>query len=131
MDSTHSTESASFGKTPSGRLRQSLVSAIQFWEPRRVLYNLILTSVAVFWLIATWPHFRDALTLFHGLQIAALGLIANACYCAAYFVDIPVQLSSPNVISRRWRWALWILGTVFAFVLTNYWIADEIYLFAM
>jgi hypothetical protein len=25
------------------------------------------------------------------------------------------------------RWGLWILGTLFAFVLANYWIADEIY----
>ncbi len=28
---------------------------------------------------------------------------------------------------RRWRWGLFTIGTLFAIVLANYWIADEIY----
>jgi hypothetical protein len=28
---------------------------------------------------------------------------------------------------RRRRWVLWLAGVIFAIVLTNYWIVDEIY----
>jgi hypothetical protein len=56
-----------------------------------------------------------------------LALLANACYCAAYFVDIPLQRSSLCLVWKRWRLALWLAGTLFALVLANYWIADEIY----
>jgi uncharacterized membrane protein len=65
--------------------------------------------------------------LFQLFQLIVLGLIANALYCAAYFVDIPMQSSGSGRNWRRWRWALWTIGTILAFVLTNYWIADEIY----
>ena len=30
---------------------------------------------------------------------------------------------------RRWRRVVWYAGTIFAVLLTNYWIADEIYPF--
>jgi hypothetical protein len=114
---------------PSNSFRESLADAIRFWEPRRILYNVWLALAALGWLIFTWPHFRPGFTLLHGFQIAVLALLANVCYCAAYFVDIPLQLSSLNSFWKRWRWSLWVLGTLFAFVLTNYWIADEIYPF--
>jgi Ni/Fe-hydrogenase subunit HybB-like protein len=58
--------------------------------------------------------------------MSILALLANACYSAAYFVDIPFHLSS-STIRNRLRWGLWIAGTIFAVVLANYWIADEIY----
>jgi len=77
--------------------------------------------------MATWPHFRSALTLTSLFLMSILALLANACYSAAYFVDIPLQSSSAGAIRKRFRWGLWILGTLFAFVLANYWIADEIY----
>ena len=33
-----------------------LWSATRFWEPRRLLYNAILTAVVVYWIASTWPH---------------------------------------------------------------------------
>ncbi|MHB8503327.1 MAG: hypothetical protein ACYDHE_20585, partial [Candidatus Acidiferrales bacterium] len=75
------------------------------------------------------PHFRPALTLTSLLLLAVLALIANACYCAAYLVDIPFQHSSLRSIWKRRRWILWLAGTLFALLLANYWIADEIYPF--
>jgi len=83
----------------------------------------------VVWFAATWPHFRVAMTLSSFLLFSVLALIANACYCAAYFVDIPLQRSSLRLVWRRRRWGLWLAGTLFALVLANYWIADEIYPF--
>ena len=127
MEPTHRTGSPSFEKVPPGPFRELLADAIRFWERRRVVYNLVLIGVVVVWIIATWPHFRPAMDLFPLLQLIVLGLIANALYCAAYFVDIPMQSSSLGADWRRWRWALWTLGMLLAFLLTNYWISDEIY----
>ena len=94
-----------------------------------MVYNFVLTTVVIVWLVATWPHFRTALTLSSLLLLSILALLANACYCGAYFVDIPMQRSSLSPVWRHWRWRLWLMGTLFAIVLANYWIADEIYPF--
>jgi len=58
-----------------------------------MLYNLVLAAVVVVWLVATWPHFRTALTLPSLGALVVLALLANACYSAAYLVDIPLQRS--------------------------------------
>ena len=94
-----------------------------------MVYNFVLTAVVVVWLVATWPHFRVAFTLSSLLLLSILALLANACYCAAYFVDLPMQRSSLGTVWKRRRWGLWLAGTLFAIVLANYWIADEIYPF--
>jgi hypothetical protein len=61
------------------------------------------------------------------LLLIVLAVLANLCYCAAYLVDIPLQYSSFRGGWRRWRWAVWLGGALFAVLLANYWIADEIY----
>jgi hypothetical protein len=129
MGTTQRTEADSFGNSPAGWFRESLADAIRFWEPWRLAYNLVLTTVVVVWFAATWPHFRAAMTLPSLLLFSVLALLANACYCAAYFVDIPLQRSSLSFVWRRRRWGLWLTGTLFAVLLANYWIADEIYPF--
>jgi len=125
METTHRTQS----HDPDPWLRESLTDAIRFWEPRRLVYNLVLAAVAVAWLVGTWPHFRPALTLWSLLRLAILASLANVCYCAAYLVDIPMQLSAFSAAWSRRRWVLWLLGTLLAVLMENYWIADEIYPF--
>jgi hypothetical protein len=44
----------------------------------------------------TWPQFRNALTFSSFLKITVLGLLANACDCAAYVVDIPLFAVIPD-----------------------------------
>jgi hypothetical protein len=129
METPHPTQSPNFDKSPYGTLRERLADAIRFWEPRRLVYNFVLTTVAIVWLVATWPHFRGALTLSSLLLTAILALLANACYCAAYFVDIPMQGSALSAMWNQRRWVLWLLGTFLAIALENYWIADEIHPF--
>jgi hypothetical protein len=129
METPHPTQSPNVDKSPHGTLRERLADAIRFWEPRRLVYNFVLTTVAIVWLVATWPHFRGALTLSSLLLTAILALLANACYCAAYFVDIPMQRSALSAMWNQRRWGLWLLGTFLAIALENYWIADEIYPF--
>lgn len=108
-------------------LRKAIRDAIRYWEPRRVTYNLILIAVVVAWLALTWPHFRPAFTAQSLLALLALAAMANVCYCAAYLADITMQRSHFRRIWLRRRWALWLAGTLFAVVLSCYWIADEIY----
>jgi len=129
METALPTQSQGFGKSPSGPFRAFLTDAIRFWEPRRVIYNLVLAVVVVIWLVASWPHFRPMFTLHSLLLLTILALLANVCYCAAYLVDIPMRSLFVGDARRRYRWLLWLIGTLFAVVFENYWIADEIYPF--
>jgi len=104
--------------------------AARFWEPARILYNAILTVIVLLWLILTWPHFRPALTLGSFEVFFVLGLLANLCYSAAYLAEFFIQLLAPGPSRRRARIALLVFGTLFAMLLENYWIVDEIYPYA-
>jgi hypothetical protein len=127
VEATHATTSHPLANSPSGPFRPILSDAIRFWETRRIFYNLALAGTAIFWLVATWPHFRPAFSLTYLPPTAFLALLANACYCVAYLVDLPMQQSTLNTAWKRYRWILWLVGTLFALLLANYWIADEIY----
>ena len=107
--------------------RANLMEALRYWEPRRVTYNLVLSAVAITWIIATWPHFWPAFTLNSLPPLIVLARLANVCYCAAYFVDLPLQTSAFAARWQRSRWGLWLLGTALAVLLEWYWIGDEIY----
>jgi hypothetical protein len=107
--------------------RVLFADASHYWERRRITYNAILAGVIFEWIVATWPQFRPALKWPVLLPILGLAGIANLCYCAAYLVDIPMQLSALSTGWKRRRWILWLLGTIFAIAVTNYWIGDEIY----
>ena len=115
---------------PNAGQPSGIQEALNFWEPRRLLYNAILTVVVLLWLVLTWPHFRPSLTLGSLEAFLFLAFAANLCYCAAYLLEIFIQ-SAANIATRRClRWALFVLGTLFALLLENYWISDEIYPFA-
>ena len=108
-------------------VRALLSSSARFWEPRRILYNLVLLTVCMVWLAASWPHFRPAFHLAYLFPLLFLALVANLCYSAAYLVDIPLSTSAARASWLSRRWILWLAGTLFAILLANYWIADEIY----
>ncbi|HKF52224.1 MAG TPA: hypothetical protein VKB26_07915 [Candidatus Acidoferrales bacterium] len=101
--------------------------AIGYWERRRIIYNFLLAAVVVVWIAATWPHFRPAFNWGDLLRLLGLAALANVCYCAAYVADLPLQYSSFRDFWRHWRWTLFVIGTLFAILFANYWIADEIY----
>ncbi len=104
-----------------------LGDAIRYWEPRRVWYNGILAVVFIGWVVLTWPHFRDALTLQALVFLVVFAVAANICYGAVYLADVPLQYSPLKAVWVRWRFGLWVAGMLVAIVFTNYWIADEIY----
>src|SRR5712692_788196 len=79
METAHADPSNTF-QNPSAPLRELLVDAVRYWEPRRIPYNLTLIAIVFIWVIATWPHFRPALTLTSLGIFTVLGLIANVLY---------------------------------------------------
>ena len=107
--------------------RDLISDAIGYWEPRRIGYNVVLAAIVLAWVVLTWPHFSGAFTWQSALGVFVLAVLANVCYCAAYVVDVTVQYSVFRDSWRRRRWALWVIGVVFAGAITFYWIADEIY----
>lgn len=115
-----------FSNAASGGHSHALRDAINYWEARRLPYNLVLAGILVLWLaFATGlgPVTRQDL-----LALVVLAVLANVCYSAAYLVDLSFGSSPWRKGWRRWgRLSLWIAGTLFALVLENYWIADEIY----
>jgi len=127
MNGPDSIPSRQTDKSQPGQFSEILTNAIGYWERRRILYNLLLTAVVVAWIALTWPHFRPAFAWDSFVALLVLAVLANLCYCAAYVADLPMQHSSFRDLWRDWRWALWLGGTLFAILLANYWIADEIY----
>lgn len=117
------------GNSAQGSGWKGLIEAARFWEPRRLLYNLLLFGVVVIWVAKTWPHFRPAMTLEVLGIMTVLALLANLCYCAAYLTEILIQNATSSTAWNRQRWAIWVVGTLFAILFENYWIADEIYPF--
>jgi len=126
---TGQSEASSLRVSAAGASWKGLRDAARFWEPRRLLYNLLLFGVVLVWVTKTWPHFRPAITLQALGIMTVLALLANLCYCAAYLAEILIQNATSTSSWNRQRWAVWVVGTVLAMLFENYWIADEIYPF--
>lgn len=104
-----------------------LKDASGFWEPRRIWYNAVLLLIVVLWVALTWPHFRPAMNWVALGKMTVLALLANLCYCGGYVAEGFIQPLLPQGFWRRARWVVWIAGMLLAILLSNYWIADEIY----
>ncbi|MGH9364798.1 MAG: hypothetical protein ACRD1B_05980 [Thermoanaerobaculia bacterium] len=120
-------QASSSGSGSSDTLRAFLTEAARYWEPRRIAYNLALLVQAGAWVVVTWPAFRPAVVVQHVPEILVLAGLANLCYCAAYLVEVSLHHSSARDTWRRRRWGLWLAGTLFALLIAQYWIGDEIY----
>ena len=98
-------------------IREILTDALRFWEWRRLFYNLVLAGVVLLEFARQWPFSQSVLHVQPLLVLFLLAVLANAAYCAAYLVELLVQFSEFREAWRRWRTALWLLGTAFAAVL--------------
>lgn len=76
------------------KLREITTDALRYWEPRRLLYNAVLAAVVVVNFAAYWPASREIITPQSLVGCFVLAVLANACYCAAYIVDLFVQFSA-------------------------------------
>lgn len=96
-------------------------NAIRYWEPRRILYNLLLAVVVVVHFVTGLPFSRTVLQFNSVLLLFVLAVLANVAYCAAYLPDVFAQMSSLRDSWLRYRWALYVVGLAFAAVLTHFW----------
>jgi uncharacterized membrane protein len=110
-----------------GQTAPKIAEAVRCWERGRIIYNAALLLVVLLWIALSWPHFRPSLTWSSLVAVLVLGLLANLCYSAAYIAEVGMRTCLPRDTWRRNRQIIFVLGTLFAIVLTNYWIADEIY----
>ena len=106
-------------------MHSPLADAARYWEPRRLIYNLLLTLLVAVFIGRTWPAFRPAFESLEILRFLILAFLANLCYSAVYLVELSVPQSADS--SRPWRTWLFVGGTLFALLLAQYWIGDEIY----
>ena len=100
--------------------RDALSEAIRYWEPRRILYNVVLAIVTGTVYMANFPHVRQESTIDTLQTLVILAVLANVAYCAAYLADIPAQLSSFRDTWLRFRWVLLLVGFLVAAILANF-----------
>jgi hypothetical protein len=126
MDTPSSTRPETATEQCHGSLREILSDAIRYWETRRIAYNVILAALVVGQFASVWPRSKVVLHLEPLLALFVLAVLANVCYSAAYFADIPMQYSAYRARWLDWRGGLWCFGTLFAAAITFYWLVDEI-----
>jgi hypothetical protein len=101
-------------------LREKLSDAIRFWEIRRIFYNLWLTAIVLIYFFIYWPGSKSFVQLDALSSLFILAVLANVAYCAAYPVDVFVQMSGEREIWRTVRWVLFGIGMIFAGILARW-----------
>jgi hypothetical protein len=94
--------------------RESLSSAVRYWEPRRLAYNAALLIVVGGAFVAGLPTSKRVVSAEPVLVIFILAVLANVAYCAAYIPDLALQLTSFRDSWLRIRWMLLVIGTLMA-----------------
>src|SRR5215813_9946531 len=101
-------------------MRQALTEAIRCWEWRRLLYNAVLFGVVAVMFVLSPPQAKSHFDANLLLALIVLAVLANVAYCAAYLVDVPVQLSGFKEEWLRRRWVLLAIGCLFAGILAYF-----------
>ena len=107
---------------PAGKpsFREIATNAIRYWETRRLIYNAVLALIVLAYFAAALPKSVSTISLNGILFLFVLTVLANLCYCAAYFVDLFAQFSGFRALWLRTRWFLLALGIAFAAVITRF-----------
>ena len=108
-------------------LRDYATDAIRWWEPKRIVYNVALIAVVGACFLVRLPVSKQTLTPDTLLFLFALAVLANVAYCAAYVVDVFVQMSGFREQWRAYRWMLFFIGMSFAAILARFWALGVFY----
>jgi len=101
-------------------VRDYFTDAIKFWEPRRIIYNLVLAAIVILYFATGYPSSKAMLSVDFALGLFLLAVAANIVCCAASLVDVFVQASGFREVWQRSRWVLFVIGTTFAAVITRF-----------
>src|SRR3972149_8726651 len=99
--------------------REAFPDAIRYWERGRIVYNVALIVVVAAYFVMNWPGSKNSLTIDLVQSLFVLAVLANVAYCAAYPVDVFAQLSGVRDGWLRYRWVLFLIGGVFAGIITR------------
>jgi hypothetical protein len=94
-------------------MKHIVTDSLRYWEARRIAFNAALGVVVAGSFFYYQPPL-DALGWQPIIGLLFAAVLANVLYCAAYAVDLLVQLSDYQAVWRRYRWLLWVAGTVLA-----------------
>src|SRR5262245_3791730 len=97
-----------------------VANGLRYWEPRRLIFNIVLGCVLPDHLISAWPQSCTVLTFNTILVFFVLAVLAKVCYCAVYVVDLFVQFSGLYTAWSKGRVAIFIVGTAFAAVIAHF-----------
>jgi hypothetical protein len=75
----------------------------------------------LFYFARGYPASKSILTVNLSLLMFLLAVLANVAYCAAYVPDVFAQLSGFRDLWRKFRWAIFVVGLLFAGVITRFW----------
>jgi hypothetical protein len=100
--------------------RESLTSAIGYWERRRIVFNIVLAAIVLAYFGIHYPASKTVLSVNFALILFILAVLANIAYCAAYFVDVFAQSSGYREEWQKRRWILFLVGMLFAGVITRF-----------
>jgi hypothetical protein len=101
-------------------LRESVTGALRYWEPRRIIYNGVLALIVLAHLVIYHPAMGAFLSVDTALLLFLLVVLANVAYCAAYPVDIFVSASGYRDEWQKRRWIIFVIGLIFAGILTRF-----------
>ena len=104
----------------SAELREYFTDAIRFWEPRRVIYNVVLAAIVMAYFAVGYPSSKTLLSIDFAIGLFLLAVAANIAYCAAYLADVFVQASGFREVWLRSRWVLFAIGTAVAAIITRF-----------
>ena len=118
------TQNSPLSETPGavfiGRVSGYVANGLRYWEPRRLIYNLVLGLVVAGHFVAAWPQSWNKLTFDTVLGLFFLAVLANVCYCAVYVIDLFVQFSGLHIAWTKGRIAILVIGTGFAAVIAHF-----------
>jgi hypothetical protein len=98
-------------------VRDLITDALRYWEWWRMVYNAVLVVVTMLVFLLHFPKMQYPYFPGRYIQLFLLAVGANVLYCLAYPVDLFVQLSRFRGAWRRYRWILFLTGTLIASLL--------------
>jgi len=83
-------------------------------------WDVMLAAIVLVVFALQWPESRAALSADLVPTLFILAVLANVAYCAAYPVDVVAQYSGFQAAWKRYRWLLFVVGVVFAGIITRF-----------
>ena len=79
-----------------------------------------MAAIVIAYFAIGYPLSKSVISVDFCLSLFLLAVIANVAYCAAYIVDIFAQASGFREVWRRYRKLLFVIGTLFAAIITRF-----------